>query len=143
MGTDFVCKSCLKTIQCTVFSLVTVCPCEQFVLENCHGASVYSLNTKDLRNPGSYLQSLVYKANGLTTAPRWLLNDTKFYVISTVSLNNRGNSSIQQNRRRNYQRHIRKTNKTRDTKCLGQATENAGSDVVIFILTIKIAESAG
>ena len=95
MGTDFVCKSCLKTIHSTVFSLVTVCPCEQFVLENCHGASVYSLNchgasvyslnTKDWRNPGSYLQSLVYKANGLTTAPRWLLNDTKFYVISTES----------------------------------------------------------
>ena len=82
MGTDFVRKSCLKTIHSTVFSLVTVCPCEQFVLENCNGASVYSLNTKDLRNPGSHLQSLVYKANGLTTAPRWLLNDTKFYVIS-------------------------------------------------------------
>ena len=65
MGTDFVCKSCLKTIHSsdsTIFSLVTVCPCEQFVLENCHGASVYSLNTKDWRNPGSYLQSLVYKA---------------------------------------------------------------------------------
>ena len=44
-----------------------------------------SVNTKDLRNPGSYLQSLVYKANGLTKAPRWLLNDTKFYVISTES----------------------------------------------------------
>ena len=67
MGTDFVRKSCLKTIHSTVFSLVTVCPCEQFVLENCNGASVYSLNTKDLRNPGSYL------------------NDTKFYVISTES----------------------------------------------------------
>ena len=47
MGTDFVRKSCLKTIHSTVFSLVTVCPCEQFVLENCNGASVYSLNTKD------------------------------------------------------------------------------------------------
>ena len=85
MGTDFVRKSCLKTIHSTVFRLVTVCPCEQFVLENCNGASVYSLNTKDLRNPGSYLQSLIYKANGLTTAPQWLLNDTKFYVISTES----------------------------------------------------------
>ena len=85
MGTDFVRKSCLKTIHSTVFSLVTVCPCEQFVLENCNGASIYSLNTKDLRNLGSYLQSLVYKANGLTKAPRWLLNDIKFYVISTES----------------------------------------------------------
>ena len=85
MGTDFVRKTCLKTIHSTVFSLFTVCPCEQFVLENCNGASVNSLNTKDLRNPGLYLQSLVYMANGLTTAPRWLLNDTKFYVISTES----------------------------------------------------------
>ena len=52
MGTDFVRKSCLKTIHSTVFSLVTVCSCEQFVLENCHGASVYSLNNEGLENPG-------------------------------------------------------------------------------------------
>ena len=54
MGTDFVRKSCLKTIHSTVFSLVTVCPCEQFVLENCHGASVYSNKSQyeGLEKPG-------------------------------------------------------------------------------------------
>ena len=38
----------------------------------------------------------------------------------------------------------KKTNKTRDTKCLGRTIENAGSDVVIFIsyFNHKKAESA-
>ena len=61
----FVRKSCLKTIHSTVSSLVTVCPCEQFVLENCHGASVYSLNTNDWEKP-----VIVYATPGLQG--KWL-----------------------------------------------------------------------
>ena len=36
------------------------------------GTSVYSLNPKDWRSPGSNLRPLVNKASGLTTAPRRL-----------------------------------------------------------------------
>ena len=79
---------------------------------------------KDWRNPGS--TPGLHMANGFTTAPRRLLNGTKFYVISVEP---RGNyDTTGQTLKR-----IRKANKTRDTKCLGRATENAGSDVVIFI----------
>ena len=123
--TVFVRKSYLKTIHSTVSSFVTVCPCEQFVLENCHGSSD-SLNMKDWRNPGS--------TPGLFTHGKWLNHSateaSKWYQILRHFS---GASGELCNTTGQTLKRFRKTNKTRDTKCLGRATENAGSDVVIFI----------
>ena len=51
-------------------SLITVCPCQQFVLEYCTG---FKDSSKRLEKPWIEPMTTVYKASSFTTTPRWLL----------------------------------------------------------------------